>query len=128
MQILCSFCRYYPNQCLAASHASSGATLHAIVTPVMPRTRANQSTPSTITVTRHAAIAKPPKDIPRAAAYTALRSLAASKVGKGAVGLGHFVGVFLLLEGDAGLVARINDLCCQALAIRHATLGSGSLH
>ena len=78
----------------------------------MPHTTANHSTPSTITVTRHAAIAKPPKDIPRAAVYTALRSLAAGKVGKGAVGLGHFVGVFLFLEGDAGLVAGINDLCC----------------
>lgn len=78
----------------------------------MPHTTANHSTPSTITVTRHAAIAKPPKDIPRAAVYTALRSLAAGKVGKGAVGLGHFVGVFLFLEGNASLVARINDLCC----------------
>ena len=67
-------------------------------------------------------------NLPRAAVYTALRNLAARKVGKGAVGLGHFVGVFLFLEGDAGLVAGINDLCCQALAIRHTTLGSGSLH
>lgn len=94
----------------------------------MPHTTANHSTPSTITVTHYAAIAKPPKDLPRAVVYPALWNLAASKVGKGAVGLGHFVGVFLFLEGDAGLVAGINDLCCQALAIRHATLGSGSLH
>lgn len=78
----------------------------------MPGSAANHSTPSTITATHHAAIAKPPKDIPRAAVYTALRNLAASKVGKGAVGLGHFVGIFLFLEGDAGLVAGINDLCC----------------
>ena len=78
----------------------------------MPGSVANHSTPSTITVTHYAAIAKPPKDIPRAAAYTALRNLAASKVGKGAVGLGHLVGVFLFLEGDTSLVARINDLCC----------------
>ncbi len=78
----------------------------------MPGSAANHSTPSTITVTYYAAIAKPPKDIPRAAAYTVPQNLAASKVGKGAVGLGHFVGVFLFLEGDAGLVAGINDLCC----------------
>ena len=51
-------------------------------------------------------------NLPRAAVYTALRNLAASKVGKGAVGLSHFVGIFLFLEGDAGLVAGINDLCC----------------
>ena len=78
----------------------------------MPGSAANHSILSTITATRHAAIAKPPKDIPRAAVYTALRNLAASKVGKGTVGLGHLVGVFLFLEGDASLVARINDLCC----------------
>lgn len=78
----------------------------------MPGSAANHSTPSTITATHYAAIAKPPKDIPRAAVYTALQNLAASKVGKGAVGLGHFVGVFLFLEGDTSLVARINDLCC----------------
>lgn len=51
-------------------------------------------------------------NLPRAVVYPALRNLAASKVGKGAVGLSHFVGVFLFLEGNAGLVARINDLCC----------------
>ena len=78
----------------------------------MPGSAANHSTPSTITIIRYAAIAKPPKDIPRAVLYTVLQNLTASKVGKGAVGLGHFVGVFLFLEGNASLVARINDLCC----------------
>ncbi len=78
----------------------------------MPGSAANHSTPSTITVTHYAAIAKPPKDIPRAAVHAVLQNLAASKVGKGAVGLGHLVGVFLFLEGNAGLVAGINDLCC----------------
>gem|GEM_PF-1555814 len=67
-------------------------------------------------------------NLPRAVLYIALQNLTASKVGKGAVGLGHFVGVFLFLEGDTSLVARINDLCCQALTIWHTTLRSGSLH
>ena len=37
------------------------------------------------------------------------QQLAASKVRKGAVGFGHLVGVFLLLEGSTGFVVGVND-------------------
>ena len=82
----------------------------------MPRTTANHSKPQhTIHYHSHSLYSHSKTaqgNLPRAVVYPALQNLAASKVGKGAVGLGHFVGVFLFLEGNAGLVAGINDLCC----------------
>lgn len=56
------------------------------------------------------------------------KRLAASKMSKSAVGFGHFVSVFFLLEGNASFVAGVNDFGRQALAVRHAAFAAGSLY
>ena len=57
--------------------------------------------------------------------FLARNGLAAGEVGEGAVGFGHFVGVFFFLEGSTSFVVRVDDFEREALAVWHATASAG---